>query len=48
MGAAAQARDAWQRVQRAASRRDPVTAQVASINGAFTWVMEGQAPKAID
>jgi tetratricopeptide (TPR) repeat protein len=49
MGAAALARDAWQRVQRdAASRRDQATAQVAEINGAFTWAMEGQGAKSVE
>ena len=48
-GAAGPARDAWQRVQRgAASKHDQANAQVAEINGAFTWVMEGQGAKSID
>jgi hypothetical protein len=49
LGAAAEAREAWEKVQRAASSSgDAVTAQVASVNSAFTWVMEGQASKAVE
>src|SRR5690349_9007889 len=48
MGAAALARDAWQHVERGStSKGDAVAAQAASINGAFTWVLEGQGPKAV-
>jgi Tfp pilus assembly protein PilF len=48
VGDAEQARKAWQQVQRgAASSGDHTTAQVAEINGAFTWVIEGQASKAV-
>jgi thioredoxin-like negative regulator of GroEL len=48
VGAAEEARKAWRRVQRgAAAKRDHATAQVAEINGAFTWVIEGQAKKAV-
>lgn len=46
--AAGQAREAWQRVERAAaSRGDRPTSQAAALNAAFTWVMEGQTAKAI-
>jgi thioredoxin-related protein len=49
VGAAEPARKAWQRVQRdAAARRDPAAAQVAEINGAFTWILQGQGRKAIE
>jgi thiol-disulfide isomerase/thioredoxin len=48
VGAAERARKAWQRVQRgAAAKRDHAKAQVAEINGAFTWVLEGQGKKAV-
>ena len=48
VGAAEQSREAWQRAQRAAeSTGDRVTAQIASINGAVTWVMEGKPAKAV-
>ena len=48
VGAAEPARKAWQRVQRGAdAKRDPAAAQVAEINGAFTWVLEGQGKKAV-
>jgi thiol-disulfide isomerase/thioredoxin len=49
MGAAGPARDAWQRVQRdAASKGDQASAQVAEINGAFTWVLEGKGAKSVE
>jgi thioredoxin-like negative regulator of GroEL len=49
MGAAEPARQAWQQVQRgAAAKHDGATAQVAEINGAFTWVLEGQGKKAVE
>jgi thioredoxin-related protein len=49
VGAAEPARKAWQRVQQgAAAKRDHATAQVAEINSAFTWVIEGQTKKAVE
>lgn len=48
-GAAKPARDAWERVQSAASSRgDRGTEQAAEVNAAFTWVMEGQPAKAVE
>ncbi|HEX6097715.1 MAG TPA: thioredoxin family protein [Thermoanaerobaculia bacterium] len=47
VGAARQARDAWQRVQRA-SRGDQATAQAAALYAAFTWVIEEQPTKAVE
>lgn len=44
-GEAEQAREAWQRVQRGAA--DRVVAQTAAINGAFTWVLQGQGAKSV-
>ena len=46
-GAPEQAREGWERVQRIASK-DLATAQVAEVNAAFTWVMQGQPAKAAD
>ncbi|HEU4886837.1 MAG TPA: thioredoxin family protein [Thermoanaerobaculia bacterium] len=49
VGAAEPARKAWQQVQRGAgAKRDRATAQVAEINAAFTWVLEGKGNKAVD
>lgn len=49
VGSAEPARNAWQRVERAAAARgDRVTEQIAKINGAFTWAVEGKPKKAVD
>ena len=41
-------RDAWAKSRRVAeSQGDAETAQIAAINGAFTWVLDGQAAQAV-